>query len=259
MNYLITKCLFKPPSLSYSAETLKNTREATLVKVASSMEPERTIYMLRVEMTDMPRCAILYCHGNMEDAVLLLNFLKYISQRYEAVVFAAEYTGYGPTRWTHTPSMEYAYDDVACALHHIREAEPTLPLVVWSRSMGCAPALRAIANAGANACEGLILESPFLSPLMTVIPFRTYMESNFENIDEIERLRNIPILFIHGQMDTVVGSWHSETLFRMYSKGPKELVLLPNGKHNDLFNKLENRTPIEKHMDIFMNLYIFKH
>ena len=187
---------------------------------------------------------------------MLVEFFKYISRRFDAVVFGIEYTGYGPTRESHTPSMEQTYDDVACGIDHVRQAEPALPMVVWSRSMGCAPALRALAEAGQNACAGLILESPFLSPLMTVVPFRLFFETDFENIDEISKLSKVPILFIHGDCDTVVPSWHTEKLYELYTNGPKELAIVHGGKHNDLFSK--HRSFVESKLDSFVYMYIVK-
>jgi fermentation-respiration switch protein FrsA (DUF1100 family) len=191
----------------------------------------------------------------MEDANMLLEFFKYISRRFEAVVFVVEYTGYGPTRETHTPSMENTHADVDCCLDHVKAVEPGLPLLVWARSMGCAPALRSLASVPAGTCAGLVLESAFLTPLMTVVPFRLPLESDFENIDEIAHLPGVPILFIHGKKDTVVPSWHAETLFNAYENGPKTLVLVPTGSHNDLFGKMEHRSLVEVELEHFIQTY----
>lgn len=187
---------------------------------------------------------------------MLLQFFKYISARYDAIVFAVEYTGYGPTHTLHPPSMPAAYDDVAKGIAHAKAAEPALPLLIWARSMGCAPVIRAVANNPAGFCAGLILESPFLSPLMTVFPFRLFFETDFESIDEVQRLEKLPILFIHGERDTVVPMWHSKRLFDLCGSAPKQLVLVPNGTHNDLFGNATNRAFVERELDNFALSYI---
>ena len=99
--------------------------------------------------------------------------------------------------------------------------------------MGCAPAMRAASEHGRSVA--VILESAFLSPLMTVIPFHMPFETRFENIEEIRRLPpHIPILFIHGLEDDVVPFWHGKHLHALCESHTKRFLAVEGGTHNNL-------------------------
>ena len=124
------------------------------------------------------------------------------------------------------------YDDVLSASKYLAQRE-TLPRIMWGRSMGCAPAMRAASEHGRSVA--VILESAFLSPLMTVIPFHMPFETRFENIEEIRRLpQHIPILFIHGLEDDVVPFWHGKHLHALCESHTKRFLAVEGGTHNNL-------------------------
>jgi fermentation-respiration switch protein FrsA (DUF1100 family) len=130
--------------------------------------------------------------------------------------------------------MNDAYDDVIAMFMHVGQSE-SLPYYVWARSMGCAPASHAI-GLDASSCKGLLLESPFCSPLAVAFHMHMFFETKFENIEEIERL-TLPILVIHGTDDKTVPFWHGETLYKKYkdmNQAPAYLCVVKGGKHNDL-------------------------
>ena len=165
----------------------------------------------------------------------------HVSMFMNAVVYAVEYTGYGPTRYL-KPSMERVYSDVIAASAHLCRTE-SLPRVVWGRSMGCAPAMRVVSQHG--VCNCAIIESAFLSPLMTVIPLHLPFESMFENIEEIERVSpGVAMLFIHGEDDKVVPLWHGERLFELCASRHKHIIVVPHGTHNNL-HSVHHRERVE--------------
>ncbi len=49
-------------------------------------------------------------------------------------------------------------------------------------------------------------------------------------IDDISKLSDLPILFIHGKDDDFISPKHCDMLYRAY-QGPKQLYLCPNAKH----------------------------
>lgn len=57
-------------------------------------------------------------------------------------------------------------------------------------------------------------------------PFWLKKEKPVDNIGKI----NIPVLFIHGDKDWVIGSWHSKALFEK-TTAPKKLVIIGGGPH----------------------------
>lgn len=54
-------------------------------------------------------------------------------------------------------------------------------------------------------------------------------------IENVDKISPLPVLFVHGQKDTIIEPWHSESLYKK-SKEPKELVLFKDGLHaEDIF------------------------
>lgn len=246
MEYLISKFLFCPPQKRFDVNRFEDDPTTSLVRC---VEDDHAVYMARVQCVDAPTSYILYVHGNSEDIQMLKNFLKYISTRYNSVVYAVEYTGYGPTRGGATPSMEACYRDVLAASKHLNRTE-TLPRVLWGRSMGCAPAMRAASAHGYSTC--IVIESAFLTPLMTYIPIHLPFETMFENIDEIERVDpNIPMLFIHGARDRVVPVSHGKRLYELCRSRHKSIHILSRAGHNDIHSR-DNRGEVEPVIELFI-------
>lgn len=253
MEYLISKFLFCPPQKRFDVNRFEDDPTTSLVQC---VEDEHTVYMARVQCVDAPTSYILYAHGNSEDIQLLKNFLKHLSIQYNSVVYAVEYTGYGPTLGGPAPSMEACYRDVLTASTHLNRTE-TLPRVLWGRSMGCAPAMRAASTHGYSTC--IIIESAFLTPLMTFIPFHLPFETMFENIYEIERVDpTIPILFIHGARDRVVPVSHGKRLYELCRSIHKSIHVLSKAGHNDIHNR-ENRGEVETMIQLFIKNFTSTH
>ena len=102
MNQIISWCMFRPPHRGYSANTFDDADGANMISLpctsSNASDVGRNVYMGRIQLTSSPQFYILYCHGNAEDVLLLQPFLAHLSRAFDAVVYAVEYSGYGPTR-----------------------------------------------------------------------------------------------------------------------------------------------------------------
>jgi len=52
----------------------------------------------------------------------------------------------------------------------------------------------------------------------------------FKPVDRISKIKNIPVLFIHGDKDWIVNAYHSEKLFKACTTR-KKLEIIKNGLH----------------------------
>jgi fermentation-respiration switch protein FrsA (DUF1100 family) len=249
MEYMISRVMFKPPKSGFSINTFDDGTTSTLLSIDNHHQPGHTVFVGRIQTVPAPVRYVLYCHGNAEDINMLKPYLAHMSHFMDAVVYAVEYTGYGPTRYTE-PSMIRTYQDVLVASEYLCKVE-SLPRVVWGRSMGCAPAMRVVAKHG--VCIGAIMESAFLSPLMTVIPLHLPFETMFENIEEIEQVSpTVPMLFLHGEQDAIVPLWHGKCLYKLCKSELKRMIVIPNGTHNNLHASV-HRTRVEEDIMRFVS------
>lgn len=186
----------------------------------------------------MPREAasatVFYLHGNGGNLANWLPVLERVWRRGYAV-FALDYRGYGAS--TGSPSERGLYRDVDAALEAFaaRAAEhPQRPVVYWGRSLGAVMAAYAAAR---RAPDGLVLEAGFPdvrsvlegSPLWALSWLSSY---RFAAATYLEQFRT-PTLVIHGDRDSVIPTRLGRKLFERV-RGPKRLVIVEGGDHNDL-------------------------
>jgi len=71
-------------------------------------------------------------------------------------------------------------------------------------------------------------------------PLSLSINDTYQPIKEIAHLSPIPILIIHGTADQVISVHHAKQLYAA-AKEPKQLWLVPNGKHIQSLERLETR------------------
>jgi fermentation-respiration switch protein FrsA (DUF1100 family) len=179
-----------------------------------------------------PRAEIVYFHGNGGNLSVWTPILAGVARRGYSVL-AFDYRGYGLS--TGRPSERGLYRDVDAVLARAAsQRDVRIPLVYWGRSLGTAIAAYAATVARPH---GLILESGFPDaralvrsspPLAFLALFSTY---RFPTAQFANRA-GAPILVIHGDHDSVVPFALGRALFDRIS-GPKELVIVAGGDHND--------------------------
>jgi fermentation-respiration switch protein FrsA (DUF1100 family) len=92
--------------------------------------------------------------------------------------------------------------------------------------------------ASRQPCKGLVLEAPFSSLKRLAnekLPFffpSLFLKYSFDNVGKINLVKS-PVLFIHGEADTLIPPAHTIRLFEVFS-GKKKKVIIPNAQHNDV-------------------------
>ena len=222
-NWMVNRAVFQPPSPSYYLDG------KDYVELRSA-DGTCTIPLSAVSSCRSPKFAILYSHGNGEDLGQVHRWCETLSREFNAKVYSWDYRGYGPVRGF-SPSELNVFRDVCTVFNHIRESFPENRILLFGRSLGCAPS---IAVAGKHPSSlGLILESPFLSCVKTVFNTRfTFWFDIFRNETNI-RACKLPTLIIHGKEDTVVPFSHGERLFEQAPE-PWAALWLEHAGHNDI-------------------------
>jgi len=174
------------------------------------------------------RTAVLFTHGNAEDAGLLGEFLhRYVELG--VTVLAVDYPGYGLS--TGRPTEDGAYAAADAALAHLGTLGfPPERVVLHGRSLGGAVAVDVAAR---HAVAGLILESTFTSAFRVMLPFDGLPGDRFASLAKLPRVR-APVLVIHGTADEVVDVEHGRRIFEALPPGRRRAWWVEGAGHNDL-------------------------
>lgn len=184
---------------------------------------------------------ILFFHGNGEiasdyDDIGLLYTQLGIN------FFVADYRGYGHSNGRPTISnmMRDAHPIFKGFKQTLQERGYSGSLFLMGRSLGSASAVE-LAYHYQDQIKGLIIESGFsdIAGLLTNlgIPMRSPGPSRMSLLSNLERVRSIsiPTLVIHAEYDFLIPLQHGKDLYQNSAAQDKQLLIIPNATHNDIF------------------------
>jgi len=181
---------------------------------------------------------MLYLHGNGSNiGANVVNAVRFHQMGFSVLLI--DYRGYGRSEGGF-PTEAQVYQDAAAAWNYLVEERQIQPrqIFIYGHSLGGAIAINlAVQHPDA---AGLIVESSFTSMQQMVddrgkywmFPAGLILTQRFDSMTKIESLQ-VPILLIHGTVDSVVPYTMSQQLFAAAPE-PKQLVLIPGAGHNDL-------------------------
>lgn len=180
---------------------------------------------------------MIFCHGNGCDIGSMHYTLSTFAKELNVYILSFEYPAYGLCTAT-SPSHETINTHAERTFAFVRDVLqwPAERIILFGHSVGSGVAchLASIQTIGA-----LILQSPY-SAIRDLIREKAGIFSIFvsgRSWDNLEAMKTItcPVLFIHGQDDTLIPSRHSETLHDACTNAEgKKLVLLPKEHHNSM-------------------------
>jgi len=181
---------------------------------------------------------VLFFHGNAGN---LSDNLEYLNLLHGCgfPIFIFDYRGYGNSKGEPLREDDL-YQDARGALSYLKgQGWRHERMIFFGQSLGSAVALQMALEA---APAGLIMESSFTS-LKEIVkhfsPLAYYavgwwgIRLPFDNLAKIERIE-VPLLLIHGEMDTVVPVEMTRRLFSR-AAAPKMLHIISGGGHCDAF------------------------
>lgn len=181
-----------------------------------------------------PRGQALVLHGNGGNLTNLAESLAVLGRQHRLSVLAFDYRGYGKSAGE--PTEQGLLQDARAARAWLakRDQVAERDVILLGREIGGAVALQIAAEDGAR---GVVTAATFkslpdfaqkYSPLM---PTWLVMSMRFDAVAAIKRYEG-PVLIAHGDADEVVPFDHALALYQA-AKGPKQLVTISGGKHND--------------------------
>jgi uncharacterized protein len=195
---------------------------------------------------------LLYLHGNSLNIGANIN-QSYQFQQLGFSVLLIDYRGYGRSQGSF-PQESQIYEDAETAYNYLVKQRQLSPhqILLYGHSLGGAVAIElAIKHPEA---AGLIVQSSFTSMadmveksafIMRIFPVRLLLTQRFNSIAKVPSLR-MPVLFVHGTADPLIPATMSKKLYAV-SPQPKELLLVPDAKHNNgdaFFNLGEYRQTV---------------
>lgn len=184
---------------------------------------------------DDPRFAVLYGHGNGEDAERNSQLMARLRDEMRASVFIFDYRGYGLSEGT--PHEAGIILDGLAAQRWLAERMgiATDQVVLYGRSLGGGVMVALAEQLGAKA---LIVHGSFAN--MTDVgadryfwlPVRLLMRNRFESEARIKNYDG-PLLQIHGAADHIVPLRLAKPLFAASPSEHKRFIEVPDGTHND--------------------------
>jgi hypothetical protein len=181
---------------------------------------------------------ILHCHGNGFNISYNLGQAR-IFYELGYSVFIFDYRGYGLSKGSF-PTEKQVYQDAQIAWDYLLKTRQIKPdnITVYGHSLGGAIALN-LAEHNPDI-KALIIEASFTSMADMakyigydkLFPMNLILTQKFDSINKVKNI-NIPILFIHGELDQTVPSWMSEKLYETANE-PRELFLVSQAEHNNI-------------------------
>lgn len=177
------------------------------------------------------RLLVIYFQGNGGSLALRAS-------RFRALVgdgtglLAVSYRGYGGS--TGRPTETGLLQDAAAAYDLAAARYGLERIALWGESLGAAVAVALASN---RPVARIVLESPFTSAadigasVYWFLPVRLLIKDPFYSDRRIAKV-TAPVLFIHGENDSVVPLRFGERLFALANE-PKRFVKLRGADHND--------------------------
>ena len=178
------------------------------------------------------RKALLYCHGNAEDATGSMEYLK-LAVGDKFTIAAVDYPGYGLSEGS--PDEEGCYRVVHRLYDWLIEARGFKPedIIVVGFSIGTGPATELAVT---KPVGGLVLQAPYLSAPRIVTKVRVLPIDPFPNLKRIGKIK-CPLTVIHGTDDSIIPFAQGKELFGLAPE-PKCFVAVEGADHNDLIDVL---------------------
>ncbi len=206
-----------------------------------------------LQTAERPWATVVFFHGNAENiSTHLMNVFWLPSKGVEVYLF--DYRGYGASEGS--ADLDGVHIDAEDILTHVLgQTDEGSCRFVLGQSLGAAISVVALADfVQKEKISGIVLDSGFADyrtiaeEKLAAIWFTRWAKTTFSKLFDFEysprqsvaRITPLPLVLAHGSADTIVPVHHALELFAAANE-PKQLWLIENGQHTDLFSRAEYR------------------
>jgi len=191
-----------------------------------------------------PRGSVLYLHGNAENiSTHFANVAWMPAAGFNVLAF--DYRGYGGSQGS--PTLEGVQLDIDAAMRTLLERPDVDParIIIFGQSLGGALAIHYAASSEYRAnVRAIVIDSAFsdyrrivkdkAASFFLTWPFQWLLpqtvDNDFSPAASVREVSPIPLLFIHGERDSIVPVEHSRRLYARAAE-PKEIWVVPDAGH----------------------------
>jgi uncharacterized protein len=207
------------------------------------------------------RGTVLYLHGNGQNiSTQFANIAWMPAAGFN--VLALDYRGYGGSQGE--PSLPGVQLDIDAAMRALVARPDVDPerIVLFGQSLGGALAIHYVAHSRFHhLVKALVVDSAFsdyerigrekLAAAVITWPFQWFatlaIDNRYSPEASVGMLSPIPLLFIHGEDDTIVPLSHSQRLYEL-AGFPKELWVLPGVGHIQAMKERDVRRRLAEYL-----------
>jgi len=202
--------------------------------------------LLQAKLKSLSKYFLIFFHGNAEDIFIAKELGEKLKDYLYMNVLIVEYPGY--SIYKGEKDAEVVLEDSVVVfdfLVNYLKVEPE-NIIVFGRSIGSAPATYLCSERKPGA---LVLMSPFTS-IRAVAEnlvgnlMKYLISERFTNIEYIKKV-SCPIMFIHGQQDSLIPFEHTLKL-KENCNCPYELLLPEEMDHNNFHYELDFIRPLRE-------------